>query len=569
MWDDSIRRANLSKTHDDEAASTLLKTLVALLDASIDAYAPDTEFWHDYFSVPQWQSHVQESLLLLIPRIYHEAQEILIHMSDLPGEYIIAIMSHDSVEFSSITDTPTTKSLSATTALRFMPALDALRTSQWTERMWVLLEYSLCHRACVMDSSDYIWRNPDHTNDGDMPDTFTTFVRNGYSIVRGMHCLTNTFASQFMELRVSTLTGQAKRRRRSHCLGEALEVIERSKCQIFRDRFLAIKLLLGMESPSISTAIPPGATDACRFVWETALANGDFSPLLLQPQERQRDSNPPSGMPSWLTGYNSLENAEWGLGNQHTPARFPINVNGGVINTELDFVGSIGRIHYLDLEQLGYVASVELALEILSPLNGGQTGTRSLSAAELIDGLNRIFPFNIACESIARHEAGLEYTLEARQSHDGEFTQNVERCIEEYLSAPSLGTQRQYAAQKITQLLRYDEHIAGNLFVKLTRLSRSRGIAMLRRLRGATNGEPICEVQCPEPTCQAVVVFRLDLRENAKLGDRLYRIPGLSYAGSAESGVGLVLDEEGRITGRMLDGSPSCTCQVRQTVEIR
>lgn len=264
-----------------------------------------------------------------------------------------------------------------------------------------------------------------------------------------MRRLASTFPSQFMALRVSTLTGHGKSRRRSHCLGEALELIERSKCQIFRDRFLAIKLLIGMESPSISTAIPPGATDACRFVWETALANGDFSPLLLQPQERQRDSNPPPGMPSWLTGYNSLENAEWGLGNQHTPARFPINVNGGVIKTELEFVGSIRRIHYLDPDKLGEVAGVELALEILSPLNGGQTGTRSLSAAELIDGLNRIFPFDMACKSIARHKAGWEYTLEARQSHDGEFTQNVERCIEEYLSAPSLGTQRQYAAQSL------------------------------------------------------------------------------------------------------------------------
>jgi hypothetical protein len=62
--------------------------LESLLDASLDAYTPNTEFWHDYFSVPQWDRHAQESLLLRIPSIYHDAQEILIHMSDLSGGYI-------------------------------------------------------------------------------------------------------------------------------------------------------------------------------------------------------------------------------------------------------------------------------------------------------------------------------------------------------------------------------------------------------------------------------------------------------------------------------------------------
>jgi hypothetical protein len=52
VWHDSIRRANESGTHDDEAASTLVRTLAALLDASVDAFGPGVEFWHDYFSVP-------------------------------------------------------------------------------------------------------------------------------------------------------------------------------------------------------------------------------------------------------------------------------------------------------------------------------------------------------------------------------------------------------------------------------------------------------------------------------------------------------------------------------------
>jgi hypothetical protein len=52
VWDASIRRANDSKAHDDEAASTLIATLEALFEGAEDSYDPGVEFWHDYFSVP-------------------------------------------------------------------------------------------------------------------------------------------------------------------------------------------------------------------------------------------------------------------------------------------------------------------------------------------------------------------------------------------------------------------------------------------------------------------------------------------------------------------------------------
>jgi hypothetical protein len=83
VWDDSIRRANVSGSHDDDAASTLVRTLRGLFDGAETAYQPEVEFWYDYFSVPQWELVSKHALLLRIPAIYHLAQEILVHMSDL------------------------------------------------------------------------------------------------------------------------------------------------------------------------------------------------------------------------------------------------------------------------------------------------------------------------------------------------------------------------------------------------------------------------------------------------------------------------------------------------------
>jgi hypothetical protein len=64
-----------------------------------------------------------------------------------------------------------------------------------------------------------------------------------------------------------------------------------------------------------------------------------------------------------------------------------------------------------------------------------------------------------------------------------------------------------------------------------------------------------------------VNLFRLDLNETAAIGDTVYRIPDLSYGGSLENGVGLVL-RDGRVTGRMIYGPPACLCEIPELVEI-
>jgi hypothetical protein len=84
FWHDSIRTANASGLHHDAAAAVLIRTLEATHEGSADSYPLDVEFWHDYFSVPQWEPSTKEQLLILLPTIYSSAREILIHLSDVP-----------------------------------------------------------------------------------------------------------------------------------------------------------------------------------------------------------------------------------------------------------------------------------------------------------------------------------------------------------------------------------------------------------------------------------------------------------------------------------------------------
>jgi hypothetical protein len=150
VWDDSIRRANVSEMHDDEAASTLVHTLETLFHGAKDAYHPGVEFWHDYFSVPQWEPVPKNSLLLRLPAIYHLAQEILVHMSDLtPSQVWLLLLGSRRVG-----------DITLLQALKKVPLFRCLCDSEWMKRMWVTLEYTQSRAACVMDQSNYIHRTP-------------------------------------------------------------------------------------------------------------------------------------------------------------------------------------------------------------------------------------------------------------------------------------------------------------------------------------------------------------------------------------------------------------------------
>ena len=132
VWDDSIRRANESKTHDDEAASTLIGTLKGLFEGAEGVYQPGVEFWHDYFSVPQWEPKTKDSLLLRIPAIYHLAREILVYMSDFASPYAWLLLIGNRVG----------PEVTLLQALNKVLIYRALCESQWMKRMWVTLEYA-------------------------------------------------------------------------------------------------------------------------------------------------------------------------------------------------------------------------------------------------------------------------------------------------------------------------------------------------------------------------------------------------------------------------------------------
>ena len=558
VWDSSIRRANESRNHNDEAASTLINALVTLLEGAEDAYESGVEFWHDYFSVPQWETEVKESLLLCLPSIYHRAEEILVQMSDLSPSHatLMIIGSLLPTEFSLIQ------------ALHKIPLLRNLSISQWMQRMWVTLEYSQSRAACVMDQSDRIWRTR-QDNGFFSRDTFTKLLKGGQTQLIGLFRYAKTF-SRGLSLPGEFLSEIASRNRGPDqlCLGEAMDLVARKQCQVFRDRFLAIHVLLNRNiSPQDPVSIPEREIDACTMVWRNALTKDDYSPLLLQPRECMPSSNPEPQVASFLVGHQSLGGVEWGLSDQRAPPRRPLTVTESSIQVEADLAGEIEKIHYLDVEESGEVAGVDWVIGLLVSIANADGVI--LSVQRLVEGLNRVFPFDMMHVIAARVLVNMVISFGDLQERDNEFKNNLEERLNSYQSAPNgdLGSyHRRDAAQEISRILQLETHIMGDISDQVTRLTRSRHVARRRKERGSVGGEPICEVRCPG--CHIVTLFRVDLRLTARVGDKVYRIPGLGYSESVEDGVGLVINE-GRITGRMYYGPPACDCEIIERIEIQ
>ena len=557
VWDDSIRRANESKFHDDEAASTLIRTLKALFDGAEGAYQTGVEFWHDYFSVPQWEPETKESLLLRIPAIYHLAEEILVQMSDLTFAHAWLLLVGNRLG----------PEVTLLQALNKVLIFRALCESQWMRRMWVTLEYAQSRAACLMDQSNYIHRTPD--GNGIFPrDSFSQLVNGAHGQLLGLFRYAKTFARS-LSLPGDFLGGIANRETgpRQLCLGEAVEVVARKECFLFRDRFIAIHILInGNMLHNNSLPLPTMEIDACAQVWRSALVKNDYSALLLQPRECVVASNPGAGVPSFLVGHGSLNGAEWNLGNLIAPSRRPLVDLDPVVQAELDLVGEIEKIRYLGVEDSGEIAGVDWVIQLLYSV--AQAEETLLSPEKLVDGLNRIFPFDIIHDKAAKLLVNMVLTFKERQEQDDEFETSLEEQLESYSTAPEGedgSHQRREAAENISQILQLDKHIMGEISDQISRLTRSRHIARRRRDRGVVNGEAICEVRCPG--CQSVTLFRLDLRDTAGVRHRVFRIQGLSYSEGVKDGVGLVIND-GRITGRMFYGPPACDCHLPETIAI-
>lgn len=577
VWTDSIREANENRAHNTAATIMLISTLVGLGLGARGAYGAEVEFWHDYFSVPQWQSEVKEQLLIRLPAIYHLADEILVHLEDLRSSSLISLFMAASPKMAGPSNDPLLE------VMKVVPHIRGLLGSEWMRRMWVMLEYAQSRAACVMTRWNTIHRVRDYDTQKHATgalyarDTFThalalarLYLPNMFRYARSVALSAHTSIQFIRELGARPLLIRGPPPKLF--LGEVMELVASKQCQYSHDRFMALDLLLDGQrtawQPVGEELLPAAEAEACAHVWLKALRQGDCVPLLFQPRERIPGSNPSarSGLASWLVGYSGLEGAAWGHGRQTTaPDLVPVVTEEGPIRVSLALAGEIEQICYLDVETSGEVTGVAFGLHHLCRM--AEAEGMEMSPEVLVDGLNRVFPLDDIYHNMARHNGPL-LSFAALDRRDPEFAGRIRGLLSKYEDAVDSGiaSEKADAILGISDELGFEATITGAFITGYTRLTHSKHMARQREERGAKGGDPICKVRCPE--CRRIALFRLDLRETGGVGQKVYRIPGVAYEGSIKDGVGLVIDNQGRITGRMFYGPPACDCRLMVDVEI-
>ncbi|KAG9197013.1 hypothetical protein G6514_002539 [Epicoccum nigrum] len=495
VWHDSIRDANMdakptnagtstkAATSTREATSTVLSTLEALFEGAEDAYLPEVEFWHDYVSVPQWEPEIKDALLLLLPAIYHRADEILVHLADMPNPFISILL------LASLTGPPRTVKEAID---RILP-LRILCSSEWMQRMWVTLEYSQCKAACIMGETNHIVRSADGS--GFLlfgRDTFTNLIQASHNQLNELFRYASSFCDSLSlpgdflaSLTEKGVKGSGLNRL---CLGEALELVNKKCCSEERDRLLAIYLLLNPESaPTNRPKIPKDSSEACFWLWKYALLKGDYSPLLLQPKELNLSSNPGDRIPSWAVGWNGLAKGEWRLGDQKVgPTRSPILIDGAM-RLDLDVIGTIERIHHLGVKACGQLFGIEWTLRLLVSI--AQRDQRVLSSQELLVSLNSVFPLDIMHSYLTSNIASIDLLDKSILNNLLEGREIIGSTGDSTVAYRNF----EWLAKEIAEKLQFEQQLLKPIASNVTRLNRSRVLAERRMERGAVGGEPICE----------------------------------------------------------------------------
>lgn len=533
VWHQEVGDAHLSRRSTTEAVALAWFVPVSILNSvrvSLKGEYDRVELWHDYLSVPQWNYTVQQQLLLYLPAIYKASSLCLIHLDDISN---------------SILETAFNRTASSREALE---SIAQFFQSHWFRRLWVALEYMSCTRACLMVENNTIIPVRQDL------ESFTPIMdflrdRNKDLVIKESESSNETRGSY--PLAANNVGVIRVYEPKLRILGEMYHLVSRLECRTYRDRFIAITGLLGLGDYTENVKqIPSETTAACHWVAMKCLERGDFTPLLLV---HTGESDVPYAR--WLRGHEQMHILMWTAGLvESVPANLNIIKNGRV-EPELEYVGTIEEAGYIDFRERWPLSAFEFVVTFLL-----QEGNNIFSAADLVNTLLRIY----AVPPYITRNYPTPNTFEEYCDANPDFESEIMAIIVIYLKLlpRTEHPDRLTLCQILAKKLFFDKLYTSNMN-SYTRLSYAGSHADDKFYL-----DLLARVRCGG--CERPFVFRIGLYTAYKIGwvgQKLYRIPGLSCIGFPGNGMCLIMAGT-LIRGRTTFGTPACTCSIRERVLI-
>ncbi|TGJ83605.1 hypothetical protein E0Z10_g5188 [Xylaria hypoxylon] len=530
VWHEAVSQAQVAREPTPNAIRLGYQVPIRSLLA-LTRHFGRLEVWHDYISVPQWQTTTQQQLLLQLPKIYSYPDRMIMHLQDVS-------LSH----LNNVVDPPDYSV--------FIESIAKLTKARYFERMWVVLEYIQSKTATILSQYYDIFDKPAAelceiagVNLGKYVSRLGQTRFNELAHAKGFLWLKRacwddqqTWKHQDPELRT---------------LGAAIFIIGQKECRDHHDYFFSLRFLLNLrqDEAKINTIFSDNTFESYLALCWDALKSGDYSPLLFLPLNSE-ESDPRA---PWLHGFSKISHNVWDYGICRQQAKFPIIIREGKIQPKLESIGVVQSFEHYDF--FGSAESVfhRVARKIID-VSGPCPNT-------FCDAISRIFP-SAAEKGVFSTPSAIYVDEIEPQPVD---LSAIRKLVERLSFFAFKGEHRSETLQVSKRLLSV---LGLGLPEKQSSLSRIKAASeeaqwYKKKLEG------LAAVKCKG--CSRDFLFRATVWDHSALAAaaaELYRIPGLLYDDTIVEGTGLVVCE-GRIVGKMAYATPACECRISEFVEIK
>ncbi|KAI0429271.1 hypothetical protein F5Y09DRAFT_310649 [Xylaria sp. FL1042] len=489
------------------------------------------EVWHDYISVPQWQTITQQQLLLQLPSIYSYPDRMIMHLHDVSLSHLNCVVA------------PTGYSV-------FLESIAELTNSRYFERMWVVLEYIQSKKATILSKYYDIFDELA----ADLCDIAGTNLGKYISRLgqNRFNELAQTKGFQWSKRACWDDQQTWKHQDPSfRTLGAAMFIIGQKACRDHHDYFFSLRFLLNLrqDEAKISTIFSNNTFESYLALCWDALKSGDYSPLLFLPL----DSEEPDLRAPWLRGYSKISHNVWDYGTCRQLPKSPIIIREGKIEPKLESTGVLHSFEHYDF--FGSAESVfhRVARKIID-VSGPCPKT-------FYGAISRVFP-PAARKGVFSASSAIDVENDEPQPADLEA---IRKLVERLNYLAFKGENRSETLQ------------ASNKLLSILGLGLPEKQSSLSRIKAASEEaqwykkklEGLAAVKCKG--CSRDFLFRAtvwDPPTQSAPAAEMYRIPGLLYDDTVAEGVGLVICE-GRIVGKLAYATPACDCRISELVEIK
>ncbi|KAI0966301.1 hypothetical protein F4678DRAFT_449816 [Xylaria arbuscula] len=530
VWHEGVSQAQVAREPTHVATRLGYQVPIKLLLALTKEFGP-VEVWHDYISVPQWQTTTQQQLLLQLPNIYSYPDHMIMHLHDVSLYHLNAVV--DPPNYSA-----------------FLDSIAKLTNSRYFERMWVVLEYIQSQKATVLSQYYDIF-------DKSATELYYTAEEHlGRYISRFGQSRFNELAqAKGFQLSKRACWGDQEAWKLQHApfrtLGAAMFIIGQKTCRDHHDYFFSLRFLLNLrqDEANINTIFSNNTFESYLALCWDALKKGDYSPLLFLPV----DSESPDPRAPWLRGHSKISHNVWDYGICRRLPKSSIIIREGKIEPKLESIGVVQSFEHYDF--FGSAESVfhRIAKKIID-VNGP-------CPKSFYSAISRIFP-SAAMKGLFSRSATAE--ADAAEPNPADLDA-IRKQVERLSHLAFRGENRSETMQ------------ASNKLLSILGLGLPEKQSSLSRIKAASEEaqwykkkmEGLVTVKCKG--CSRDFLFRATVWEpptTTTTTTEMYRISRLLYDDTVGEGVGLMVCD-GRILGKMAYATPACECRISELVEIK